>query len=132
MLKILYRSFDIPRKKLNRKEKKVLNSKEFFKCCDQLLSYMISKLPESPHKHLKYVHYHNLVYKSIFGLDAKGLRSVRGKSKKDLTSDIMNDLELMICGRAFIDLSNSISKGDSYEESKEIILKKYGNILCKK
>ena len=131
MLNILHRSFDIPRKKLNRKEKKVLNSKEFFKCCDQLLSYMISKLPESPHKHLKYAHYHNLVYRSVFGFDAKTLRIKRRKSKKDLVSDIMSDLELMICGRAFIDLSNSISRGDSYKESKELIFKKYGGILVK-
>ena len=115
----------------NKGKAKVIDSKYFFQGCDQFLSYMISKLPDSPHKYLKYVHYHNLVYKTIFGLDAKGIRSSRGKSKKDLMSDIMSELELTICGRAFVDLANSISIGDTYQESKEFINKRYGGILVK-
>ena len=117
--------------KSKKKVKCELQNKDFFKGCDQLLSYMISKLPESPHKHLKYVHYHNLVYKSIFGEDAKGIRKSRGKNKKELMSNILNELEVSICGRAFIDLSNSISRGDDYQESKSLIVEKYGGILVK-
>ena len=131
MLNVLKALESIPKNKKNCKVKYNFENKDFFRGCDQLLSYMISKLPESPHKHLKYAHYHNLVYRSIFGFDAKTLRIKRRKSKKDLVSDIMSDLELMICGRAFIDLSNSISRGDSYKESKELIFKKYGGILVK-
>lgn len=131
MLRLLNSGSILTTSKRRKKKAKVIDSKYFFKGCDQFLSYMISKLPESPHKHLKYAHYHNLVYKSIFGLDAKGLRSKRGKSKKDLMSDIMNDLELMLCGRAFVDLANSISFGDTYQESKEFINKRYGEILGK-
>ena len=43
----------------------------------------------------------------------------------------MNELELTICGRAVVDLANSISIGDTYQESKEYINKRYGGILVK-
>jgi len=131
LLRLLNSESILTTSKRRKKKVKVIDSKYFFKGCDQFLSYMISKLPESPHKHLKYAHYHNLVYKSVFGLDAKGLRIKRGKNKKDLMSDIMNELELTICGRAFVDLANSISIGDTYQESKEYINKRYGGILVK-
>lgn len=131
MLRKQSSSKTVAKRKVKEKVKNELYNKDFFKGCDQLLSYMISKLPESPHKHLKYVHYHNLVYKAIFGGDAQNIRKSRGKNKKELMSDILSELELAICGRAFVDLSNSISRGDSYQESKSLIVEKYGGILVK-
>lgn len=132
MLKIVKNEDKINQIKTKKQIKDEITNKDFFKACNQLLNYMIDKLPESPHKHLKYVHYHNLVYRMVFGADAKEIRESRGKKRKDLMSNILNELELSICGRAFVDLANSISRGDSYQESKSLIVKKYCGILIKK
>lgn len=76
---------------------------------------------ERMHGHA-YSTYTNLIYKSIFGKDAKHLREEYGISKKDELRDFFNPEELQQVQKAEMLVSGLVEYGWGYDEIKDFIL----------
>jgi len=91
----------------------------------EALTNAIQGLPESPHKEMKYKHYTDLVYKIVFGKNAKQLREFHGIGKTDnlrnrFTSSELKQVE-MIEGQ----ISSLIDLDYDYKMVKDIVSRKY-------
>lgn len=71
-----------------------------------------------------YSTYTSLIYKSIFGKDAKHLREEYGISKKDELRDFFNPEELQQVQKAEMLVSSLVEYGWGYDEIKDFILNK--------
>ena len=71
-----------------------------------------------------YSTYTNLIYKSIFGKDAKHLREEYGISKKDELRDCFSAEELQQVQKAEMLVSSLVEYGWGYDEIKDFILNK--------
>lgn len=78
---------------------------------------------ERMHGHA-YSAYTNLIYKSIFGKDAKHLREEYGISKKDELRDCFSAEELQQVKKAEMLVSSLVEYGWGYDEIKDFILNK--------
>nr|WP_300850787.1 Rha family transcriptional regulator [uncultured Acetatifactor sp.] len=78
---------------------------------------------ERMHGHA-YSTYTNLIYKSIFGKDAKHLREEYGISKKDELRDYFSAEELQQVQKAEMLVSSLVEYGWGYDEIKDFILNK--------
>jgi len=78
---------------------------------------------ERMHGHA-YSTYTNLIYKSIFGKDAKHLREEYGISKKDELRDCFSEEELQKVKKAEMLVSSLVEYGWGYDEIKDFILNK--------
>lgn len=78
---------------------------------------------ERMHGHA-YSTYTNLIYKSIFGKDAKHLREEYGISKKDELRDCFSAEELQQIQKAEMLVSSLVEYGWGYDEIKDFILNK--------
>ena len=78
---------------------------------------------ERMHGHA-YSTYTNLIYKSIFGKDAKHLREEYGISKKDELRDCFSAEELQRVQKAEMLVSSLVEYGWGYDEIKDFILNK--------
>lgn len=78
---------------------------------------------ERMHGHA-YSTYTNLIYKSIFGKDAKHLREEYGISKKDELRDCFSAEELQQVQKAEMLVSSLVEYGWGYDEIKDFILNK--------
>lgn len=83
----------------------------------------ISGENERMHGHA-YSTYTNLIYKSIFGKDAKHLREEYGISKKDELRDCFSAEELQRVQKAEMLVSSLVEYGWGYDEIKDFILNK--------
>ena len=54
----------------------------------------IKDLPETPHKHMKYIHYTNLVYQVVTGMTAKKLKETRGFKSNASPSEFLSSNEV--------------------------------------
>lgn len=81
--KALVKQFYVMQKELNSRRV----TRQIAKQSREALTNAIQSLPESPHKSMKYKHYTDLVYKIIFGKNAKQLRQEYGITEKDNLRD---------------------------------------------
>lgn len=72
----------------------------------------------------------NLIYKSIFGKDAKQLREVYGISKKDELRDCFSSEELQQVKKAEMLVSSLVEYGWGYDEVKDFILNKLADRIA--
>lgn len=89
----------------------------------EALTNAIQTLPDSPHKEMKYKHYSDLVYKKIFGKNAKQLRIDFGISKKDNLRNMFTAGELDSVLKLERQVSSLIELGYDYSQIKEIVNK---------
>lgn len=108
-----------PRTLISSKCRRSPKKKKLFSCCRSLLCYAVSKLPDSPHKAFKYAHYQNLIYKTVFGFDAKELRKKRRISNSILVTDRLSGSELIACSFICCTICNGLLSGASYTDIKE-------------
>lgn len=86
-------------------------------------------IPESPHKRFMYPNYTNLVYKILFGKNAKTIREERGLTKSsELTRDNFSEEELKLIDECETIITALLSLSFSYDYIKEQLENKY----CKK
>jgi hypothetical protein len=91
----------------------------------EALTNAIQALPDSPHKEMKYKHYTDLVYKVIFGKNAKQLREDYGISAKDDLRNRFSAAELDRVLKIERQISVLMDLGNDYSTIKDILLKKY-------
>lgn len=84
---------------------------------------------ERMHGHA-YSTYTNIIYKSIFGKDARQLREEYGISKKDNLRDCFNAEELQKVQSAEMLVSSLVDYGWGYDEIKDFILNKVANRIA--
>ena len=91
------------------------------------LTDAIKDLPESPHKHMKYIHYTNLVYQAVTGFTAKKLKEKRGYSKNSSPYDFLNSEELRSVTDLEIKIAVLIDSGLDFADIKAIVNNKLKN-----
>lgn len=123
-----------------RKFKKAL-TKQFYSMRDELMKRKITRmkaiearnrltdavnlLPDSPHKHMKYKHYTDLVYKILFEKNTKQLKEQYGAGKNDSLRDYFSAIELKQVEDKELEVSVLIRLGYDYKAIKQIIEQKY-------
>lgn len=85
----------------------------------------IKDLPESPHKHMKYIHYTNLVYQSVTGLTAKKLKETRGFKSNASPSDFLTSSELSLITNLEAKVAVLIDAGLEFSDIKDIVTRKF-------
>lgn len=86
----------------------------------------ISKyIPDSPHKSFAYPNYTNMVYRVIFGKDAKTLREERKVLDNDLLRDSFSEDELGKVEEVETIITGLISMEFTYEQIKNMIQERY-------
>lgn len=96
------------------------------------LTDAIKDLPESPHKHMKYIHYTNLVYQAVTGYTAKKLKEIRQCAKNASPYDFLSSEELEAVTRLEIKIAVLIDSGLSFSEIKDIVYNKFKDKLISK
>jgi len=85
-----------------------------------------SYIPDSPHKHFAYPTYTNLVYKILFGKDAKMIRVERGLTKdSEATRNKFTEKELKIVDECETIVTALVTLGFNYTYIKEQLEKRY-------
>lgn len=123
-----------------RKFKKAL-TKQFYSMRDELMKRKITRmkaiearnrltdavnlLPDSPHKHMKYKHYTDLVYKILFEKNTKQLKEQYGVGKKDSLRDYFTTEELKAIEDKELEISVLINLGYDYKSIKKVMEQKY-------
>ena len=86
-----------------------------------------SYLPDSPHKRFAFPNYTNMIYKIIFGKDAKTIRTERELTKdSELTRDKFSEIELKSVDECETIVTALVTLGFTYDFIKEQIEKKFG------
>jgi phage regulator Rha-like protein len=119
--KALVKQFYIMQKEL---EKRIV-TREVGKRAREALTNAVQALPESPHKRMKYKQYTDLIYKIVFGKNARQLRQEFGISKKDNLRDRFQTSELEKVQKLEQQVSAMIDLGYEYDVIKEALTKKY-------
>lgn len=119
--KALVMQFFIMQKELNRRKV----TRQIGKQAREALTNAIQSLPDSPHKEMKYKHYTDLVYKIIFGRNAKQLREEYGISKKDSLRDRFSTEENTKIDKLEQQIGSMIELGYDYKAIKEALTRKY-------
>lgn len=91
----------------------------------EALTNAIQGLPESPHKSMKFKHYTDLVYKIVFGKNARELREIYTITKTDNLRNRFTSSELGRVEKLERQISSLIDLGYDYQFIKDIISKKY-------
>ena len=89
----------------------------------------LSQENERMHGHA-YSTYTNIIYKAVFGKDAKHLREEYGIAKKDNLRDCFSTEELMAVQSVEMVVSGLIDFGWGYEQIKDFILKQDLKLLA--
>lgn len=119
--KALVKQFYIMQKELTKR----IATREIGKRAREALTNAIQALPESPHKAMKYKHYTDLVYKIVFGKNAKQLREEYGMSKKDNLRDRFSAAENEKIDKLEQQIGAMIDLGYEYDTIKNALTKKY-------
>lgn len=119
--KALVKQFYIMQKELN--SRKV--TREIGKQAREALTNAIQGLPDSPHKAMKYKHYTDLIYKIVFGKNAKQLRAEYGISEKDNLRDRFQSIENERIEKLEQQVGVMIDLGYDYKTIKDALIKKY-------
>jgi phage regulator Rha-like protein len=91
----------------------------------EALTNAIQALPDSPHKQMKYKHYTDLVYKTLFGKNSKQLREEFELKKSDDLRNRFSAEELDQILKLERQVSVLIDLGYDYAQIKDILGKKY-------
>lgn len=91
----------------------------------EALTNAIRGLPESPHKNMKFKNYTNLVYKVVFGKNAKQLKEIYGLVKSDNLRNRFNASDLSRVEKIEGQISSLIDLDYDYQTIKDIVLRKY-------
>lgn len=87
-----------------------------------------SYIPEGKNKRFAYPNYTNMIYKILFGKDAKKLREERGFNKNDSLRDSFKGEELKIVDEAETIVTALVTLGFGYDYIKNQLEIKYNNI----
>jgi phage regulator Rha-like protein len=117
--KALVKQFYIMQKELNGRRV----TRQIAKQAREALTNSIQALPESPHKVMKYKHYTDLVYKIVFGKNAKQLRQAYGISEKDSLRDRFTTEENGLVEKLENQVSVLLDLGHDYNFIKTELLK---------
>ena len=82
-------------------------------------------IPEGKHKRFAYPNYTNMIYKVLFGKDAKTMREERGFTKNDALRDSFTGDELVLVDEAETIVTALVTLGFSYDYIKEQLQNKY-------
>lgn len=86
----------------------------------------ISKyIPESKHKRFAYPNYTNMIYKIIFGCDAKTLRSERNVKTNDALRDCFSEVELNKVEEVETIVTGLISMDFTYKQIEQMLKDRY-------
>lgn len=86
----------------------------------------ISKyIPDSPHKRFAYPNYTNMVYRTIFGKDAKSMRTERGASDDDKLRDMLSKEELEKVEEVETIITGLVSMEFTYKQIQQMINDRY-------
>lgn len=86
----------------------------------------ISKyVPDSPHKRFAYPNYTNMVYRTIFGKDAKSMRAERGASDDDKLRDLLSKEELAKVEEVETIITGLVSMEFTYKQIQQMINDRY-------
>ena len=119
--KALVKQFYIMQKELNSRRV----TRQIAKQSREALTNAIQALPESPHKGMKYKHFTDLVYKIVFGKNAKQLRQEYGITEKDNLRDRFTAEENSRIEKLENQISVLLDLGYDYSSIKEELNKKY-------
>ncbi len=119
--KALVKQFYVMHKELNSRRV----TRQIGKQAREALTNAIQCLPDSPHKGMKYKHYTDLVYKAVFGKNAKQLRDEFGISRKDNLRDRFTAAENGRVEKLEQQIGAMIELGYDYKAIKEAINRKY-------
>lgn len=119
--KALVKQFYIMQKELNSRRV----TRQIAKQSREALTNAIQALPESPHKAMKYKHFTDLVYKIVFGKNAKQLRNEYGITEKDNLRDRFTVEENSRIEKLENQISVLLDLGYDYSSIKEELNKKY-------
>jgi phage regulator Rha-like protein len=119
--KALVKQFYVMQKELNGRRV----TREIGKQAREALTNAIQGLPDSPHKEMKYKHYTDMVYKIVFGKNAKQLRDEYGLGKSDDLRNRFSASELEMVEHLEKQVSVLIELGSDYQTIKDILQKKY-------
>jgi phage regulator Rha-like protein len=89
------------------------------------LTEAIDKLPDSPHKSMKYKHFTDLVYKTLFEKSGKDLKLQFGIDKGGNLKDYFDKVQLTKVAKLEQQVAALIDLGLDYKEIKAMIQKKY-------
>lgn len=92
-----------------------------FKIERRAMTDAIKELPESPHKHMKYVHYTNLLYLAVTGFTAKKLKDLRGFEKDASPQDYLTSDELKKIASMEQKIAVLIDSGLDFKKIKDIV-----------
>lgn len=119
--KVLVKQFYIMYQELNKRA----ITRERAKQAREYLTNAIRELPESPHKSMKYKHYTDLIYKIVFGKNAKQLREQFNISKSNELRNYFSSDEIEKVERLEKQISSLIELGNGYETIKMILTQKF-------
>ncbi|KEI83368.1 Rha family transcriptional regulator [Clostridium botulinum] len=119
--KKLVKEFYLMKKELS---KRVIN-REKAKDKRNALTDAINRMPDSPHKAMKYRHFTDLVYKIVFNKNTKQLREEFQISKDDTPRDYFSANELEKVEVVENQIAVLISLGNDYLTIKDMLQKKY-------
>jgi phage regulator Rha-like protein len=119
--KALVKQFYIMQKELNNRRV----TRQIGKEAREALTNAIQGLPESPHKHMKYKHYTDLIYAIVFGKNAKQLKDEYGLEKTDDLRNRFSANELDRVEKLEKQVSVLIELGHDYQSIKGELYKKY-------
>ena len=100
-------------------------TREIGKQARAVLTEAISHLPESPHKAMKYKHYTDLVYSTIFGKNAKQLREQYGIGKTEDLRNRFSAVELETVEKLEHFAGTLLDAGLEYQTIKEAVKRKW-------
>ncbi|HEY5586691.1 MAG TPA: Rha family transcriptional regulator [Ruminiclostridium sp.] len=119
--KALVKQFYIMQKELNKRA----ITREKAKEAREALTNAIQKLPESPHKAMKYKHFTDLVYKIVFNMNCKQLKEQYGIVGKESVRDYFKADELKRVEEIEKQVSVLIDLDYDYQTIKALLNKKY-------
>ncbi|MFL0198297.1 BRO family protein [Clostridium sp. WILCCON 0269] len=108
-------------RKLDKKQLNKLVKREAGKIIRKSFTDELKELPPSPHKDFKFMHYTNLIYTIIFGMDAGRLRKKFGITQKDKLRDYFTPQELEQIAVLECQVKRKISEGLSYKQIKSML-----------
>lgn len=119
--KDLVKQFYIMQKELEKRRV----TREIGKRAREVLTNAIQTLPDSPHKDMKYKQYTDLIYKIVFGRNAKQLREEYGITKKDNLRDRFSYQDNENIARLERQVGSMLELGYDYYTIKDALMNKY-------
>ena len=86
-------------------------------------------VPDSPNKKFAYPNYTNLIYKCIFGKNAKQMREERGFDKNEALRDSFKGEELQMVDEAETIVTAFVTLGFGYDYIKSQLMKKFNKAI---